>query len=285
MWPLDVLAKGRRDVLRIGRERVELWESAPQGLMLRGQHPLDGAGEPNAAALRAALRGLLHEGSSEQGETGSATSRLDAVIESAWLPVMLLDVGQTLWSRGQVEALLRHRLTQLYGDRDGLVCDVQLDHRAGDAVGLGYGLAPSVKQVVLDAVAAAGIRLASLQPAFAWGWQRLARHRRKRSGWWVWMEQDRSLIGNMENGRVSALNAGAMLPRDEAHALRLIEFEAARHGASEQEARGVVAGWHRPAADVGTQHGGHGLSWVSVAAPNPEPLPSTQAPLNAGSAA
>ena len=230
MWPLE---RGRDVLLRIGRERVELWERAQQGLVLRGQQSLDSAGEPDAAALQDALQRLLDETRGEQGGADKRARAVDAVLESAWLPVMLLDVGQTLWSRGQVEALLRHRLMRLYGDRDGPIWDLQLDHRAGDAVGLGYGLTPSVKQLVLGAVAAAGMRLASLQPAFAWGLKRLERERRTlRNGWWLWVEQDRSLVGCIERGRVSALNAGAMVPRDDARALRLIEIEAARRGVS-----------------------------------------------------
>lgn len=277
MWLLE----RRRDVVRIGRAQVEWWACEPEGLVLRAQQPLDGAAVGDVAALEAALSQVLDRTGAD-GSLRKPSPRLDAVLESAWLPVLALDIGQALWSRRQLEALLRHRLGQLYGEREVQAWDLQLDHRAGDAHGLGYGLAPVVKQAVDRAVAAAGVRLASLQPALAWGWQRLKTHRRRRrTGWWLWLEQDRSLVGRVECSRLSLLNAGAPVPCDGAQALRLIEIEAVRQGVSETQLSGVVAGWAHAHGAHSKQLEERGMSWVGVAAGPDAAL--DHAALNAGS--
>lgn len=279
MWPLE----RRCDVVRIGRERVELWQRAPQGFALRWQQALEGAGAPDAAVLGAALLRFFQTASAEAGAT-KASRRLDVVLESAWVPVMAFDVGSTLWSRQRLEALLRHRFGQLYGERDVQAWDLRLDHRAGDAQGLSYGLAPALKEAIDHALTAAGMRPASLQPALAWGWHQLRTDRKAwRSGWWLWLEQDRSLIGRVERGRLCFLNAGAPVPRDEDEALRLLQIEAVRQGVPELPVRGALAGWsHAPAAVA--QPAPSGLMRVAVAG-DAEPSQSMQAVLNVRGAA
>src|SRR5437762_693882 len=132
-----------REVLRVGRERVEHWVQRSQGLMLIGHQDMDLSGE----------------------------------------------------------------------------------HRSDALAKPGYALAPSVGDTLAKAAAAAGLRWASLQPAFAWGWQRLKVHHRWRVGgsWWVWMEQDRALVVRVQRGRVCTMNSSAVLPRSELQLQRLIE--------------------------------------------------------------
>jgi hypothetical protein len=245
VWPLEFGVKRRRDVLRIGRERAEYWARDAAGLELRGHHGL--SAQPGAeAALESELHAWLKTTASN-----APTKPVDLVLESAWLPLMLVELGRTLWSRAQVENLLRHRLAQLYAQPNESVggWQLQLDHRAGDAQALGYGLAPSIRQAVLGAVAAAGLRAASLQPAFAWGWQRLEHRRRGlRSGWWTWIEQDRALVCRVERGRITAMNGGAAVPVDVEQAARLVAVEAARTGVEGPGGEAVTAGWHDLAA-------------------------------------
>lgn len=240
MWPLEFGVKRRRDVLRIGRERAEYWAWEAAGLALRGHQVLSakpGAGAPLESELRNWLKTIGSD---------TPTRPVDVVLESAWLPLMLVELGRTLWSRGQVENLLRHRLSQLYSHASESASDwqLQLDHRVGDAQALGYGLAPPVRHAVLGAMVAAGLRAGSLQPAFAWGWQRLERRRRGiRTGWWTWTEQDRALVCRLQRGRITALNAGADVPADEEQAARLVAIEAARLGIAGPAGETVTVGW------------------------------------------
>ncbi|HZT56124.1 MAG TPA: hypothetical protein VFA35_07860 [Burkholderiaceae bacterium] len=286
MWPLE----RKRDIVRVGRERAERWAWNGERLILRGQETMDCAAGPDAAVLAAALRMLFHS-ARERGTRGEPSREVDVVFESAWLPVMSLELGRKLWSRTQVEALLRHRLGQLHARRDDPVGDweLQLDHRAGDAHALGYGLAPSVKQAAMNAAAATGRQLASLQPVFAWGWQRLSRHHRNlggaRSGWWVWIEQDRSLVCRIDRGRVIAVNPGAAVPRDDPQCLRLIQIEASRLGVLGPVGRGVAATWDGAESAVRGANDEARMSWVSVAAREIDPPRDRPAQPNAEAAA
>ncbi len=237
MWPLE----RKRDVLRIGRERAEYWAQDSIGLVLRGRLML--AAEPGAGEiLETELRTWLQV---RGGQIPRARS-VDVVLESAWLPAMVIETGRTSWSRGQAENLMRHRFTELHMRAGAPVDDwkLQLDHRPGDAQALGYGLASSTRQAVLGATAAAGQRAASLQPALAWGRQRLARRGRSlRAGWWIWIEQDRALVCRIEHGRMTAMNAGAPVPSDEEQCARLVAIEAARWGILDAGDAMVMASW------------------------------------------
>lgn len=289
MWPFERQA----DVVRIGRDRVEYWASSAQGLVLRGEQALVGAGSPQAAALAAGLGRLFQTVRSDAAMSRRSAATIDVVFESAWLPIMLIEVGHSLWSRRPLEALLRHRFSQLYNERDDPVTawSLQLDHRAGEAQGVGYGLTPPIRQAAIDAATAAGLRLASLQPAFCWGWQWLQRHRRsrvgavRRAGWWLWIEQDRALVCYLDaRGRLRSLNAGASVPEDAAQCLRLIEIEALRQGIPAEEVRGLVVGW-QPPPDATRGGVGARLGFVTVAAEGAAPPVGTAVPLPAGAGA
>ena len=242
MWPLR--PRRMREVVRVGRNRVERWVQRSQGLMLIGHQDMDLSSEHRNDALAKAVSALFKD-----DEPGIAPSRhVDLVLESAWLPAILLDVGPTLWSTRQVEALLRHRLAQLYDERDDPVSawSVQLDHRAGDLQGLGYALAPSVRDALAKAAAAAGLRWASLQPAFAWGWQRLKVHHR----WRVVLVVERGLA--VEHDEAVVL-VGVRVQRVLA-ALR-VDLDHDRHQVGLGHQRG---GLHLPLAPDPLRDGGDG---------------------------
>lgn len=237
MWLLE----RRRDVVRVGRERVERWRPGAQGLVLQDQREVGAHEGLSVEALRAALQALFGE---------NIRGPADVVLESAWLPVLLLNVGPEPASNAKLQALLRHRLGDLYGQAQGPIDTwaLLLDYRPGDPQALGYGFAPDVKQAVVEAAAASGQKLASVQPAFQWAARRLKR----RDGWWTWLEQDRALLARVRQGRVVALNAAAALPRDPADSARLVGIEARRLGEGVQDREAVTAGWSAP--------------WTSVAA-------------------
>ena len=197
------------------------------------------------------------------------------IFESAWMPIMLIETGHSLWSPKPIEALLRHRFSQLYNDRDDPVAawHLQLDYQPGEFQGMGYGIAPSIRQAAIDAAAAAGVRLASLQPAFSWSRQRLRRQRgrvlggaARRNVWWLWIEQDRSLVCHFDDrGRLHSLNAGAVVPKDAAQCRRMIDIEALRQGLPAEEAHVLLVDWQqRPHAAHGVVGGR--LAFVTIAA-------------------
>ncbi|QTN25664.1 hypothetical protein HZ992_12220 [Rhizobacter sp. AJA081-3] len=193
--------------------------------------------------MATALGGLLAEAGSAS-ESASTACAADVVLESAWLPVVLLDTGRELWRPAQVEALLRHRLARVYDERGDAVAgwELSIDHRAGDAQGLGFGLSPLVKSAVVSAVAASGCTMTSIQPAVQWGRQR---HRQRREGWWVWLEQDRAIVSHLEAGRMTAMNPAAALPSDHATCLAMLRIERLRLGIEKDDVGGVVAGWQQ----------------------------------------
>lgn len=243
MW----LFEKRCDVLRVGKLAVELWVREAGGLVKRRSAALGGEGY-----VRAAVQEVL------AGEVASRVA-VDVVVESAWLPVVLLEPGPNLLRREQVEALLRHRLARVYDERADAVANwaLNLEHRAGDAYGLGFSLSPLVKAPIEAGAQASGRRLASVQPAIQWARQ-IAK---PRDGWWVWFEQDRAMVAWLERGRVTALNAAADLPRDAVAVGRLVRIECARSGVGTADAPLHLSGWERPFAmgAVGA------LSWRGVA--------------------
>lgn len=255
MWPFD----SRLNVVRVGAGRVEHWACTGQGLMRSAQECLPPGARQGVAGpdeLRQAMRKLL---------TAGSPGRAHLVLESAWLPVLLLDTG-SLWSSAPLEALLRHRLSQLFDvpGHPGVFWQVMLEHRPGERHALGYGLAVEIRQALVDAGADAGVRWASLQPALAWGRQRL-RDRRVRDGWWVWGEQDRSLVCHLVGGRVDALNAGAPALGDVPDWRRALEVERFRFGVEAEIGPVVLAGWEAPAAQSAS-----GMTWASVGGDPPE---------------
>lgn len=286
MWPFE----RHSDVVRVGRDRVEYWAASTQGLVLGCEQTLDSAEGQQAAALASGL-GLLLRAVRATESSRQSVAPIDMVFESTWMPIMLIETGHALWSPKPIEALLRHRFAQLYNDRGDPVAmwHLQVDCRPGDARGMGYGMAPSIRQAAIDATAAAGVRMASLQPAFSWGWQRLQRPRRRVlggasrcNGWWLWIEQDRSLVCHFDaRGRLQSLNAGAAVPNDAAQCLRLIDIEALRQGLPAQEAHGLVVDWQlRPCAARGAT--GDRLTFVSISNQRDAPPFGAAAPAHAG---
>jgi len=228
VWPFEK----QRDVLRIGKHAVELWGREAGTRVKRRGVTIDGSVD-----LRGAVQLAL------EGESPTRAP-VDVVVESAWMPVLLLEPGPQLLRREHVEALLRHRLARVYDERSEAVSNwvLQVDHRPGDAYGLGFGLSPSARAAIEAGVQASGRPLASLQPAMQWA-RRIAK---PREGWWLWLEHDRAVLAWLERGCVAALHAAADVPRDAATVARLVRVEAARAGVSAPEAPVLLSGWEQP---------------------------------------
>jgi hypothetical protein len=233
VWPLE---RRSPTILRIGRERVEWWEAATgeRRAFAAIDHPLD------ASALDTAITQLLQT-------QPPAPRRLHVVVESAWSPVLALPAGPWRWNLAvQLGGLLRHRLEALYADATDPVASwtLRVDYRPGDASAIGHGLPATVRAAVERAVRTSGSELASLQPAVAWG-RTACRRVLPRRGWWLWLEQDRTIVAHFDREQVTAWQPAASALVDGVDAGHLVRIEAMRFGI-EETGPAVVCGWQAP---------------------------------------
>lgn len=258
MWPFDRWMNA--DVLRVCRDSVEHWADGPGGLVLRRHEPL--AAAMDASALQDAIGRLFADASHPR--------RVDAVIESAWLPVMLLAPGPEHRRVSDLEALLRKRVAALHDLDDASIAQwqVQIDGLPGQARVCGYALPVALRAAVTRATAAAGVAVRSLQPAWAWARAHASqRATRAHSGWWLWQESDRTLVANLFQGRVRSLHP-AIAPMNERFDLTaIIGAEAVRHGLAATSAV-VMSGWVAPTLVAKPAR------WLGVAAMQPMSRPT-----------
>ena len=223
MWPGD----GTRptECLRIGRHAVERWTSVDAILALSAEHALPQSSPPNPQRITEAIAALYAQ---------APDTPVALVLESAWLPVMLVDTGRTLLPAAQVEALVRHRFGLMHSDGPDPVSawELRIEHRAGSRHALAYGMAPQLKQTLIAAARVMGLRWAAMTPAFAWGLQRLrpAKSWPRSAGWFAWPEQDRTLVARIESNQVVGFNAGAPRVADVSGLLALVDSEGTRLG-------------------------------------------------------
>ncbi len=263
MWPLE--GRGGREWVRVGALSVERWVAAGRGLTLAGRQAVPVEARDDPAGLLPLLAALYPV---------PPGAKVGLVLESAWLPLLLADTGGTLWSRAQVELLVRHRMEALYGDGpEGLAgWTWRVDHRIGARHALGYGLAPAVKQALVAAGEGVGINWHELVPAFAWGWQRLREARRPstEAAWWLWPEQDRSVLARLEDGQVTGLNTAVEPCAEPAQVERAVGAEAVRQGGRDQDPV-IAASWLATPHPVLSRQR---LTWVSITGPEePGPAP------------
>lgn len=237
MWPFE----RARFVLRIGREWLDLWLQTGDGLTPVGEPIRLDPGAPDilVQAVTLLLTKAVAEGQSK-------VPPVDVVLESTCMPVLSLDFGDTLPDQAQIRALLHHRAVQIYGSAPigGGNWEVIGEARTGAERGVGYALAPATKLALLTAAAAAHCKVLSIQPAFAWGRARFGR--KSRHGWWLWCEQDRTLIAFMRHGWVCSLSAGAPRMVDEGVSVsELVSIESVRHGQGTETNSAFLAGWTR----------------------------------------
>lgn len=267
MWPLKRAPIG--ECLRIGRHAVQRWQAVDGTLSLLSEHALPQDAAPNSQRLAEAL-GALYPTSSGKPIT--------VLLESAWLPVTLVDTGPILLRATQVEALARHRFGLHYADSNDPVAawDLRIEHRAGSRHALAYGLPPSVKQTLVDAARTLGLEWAAMTPAMAWELERLRPSRTwpRSDGWLLWPEQDRTLVARIESNELCGLNPGAQRADDEPDLLRLVDAECVRLGVVSIAAQIVAAIWGPVPR---TARGGR-VTWFDVrgqAAPGAAPSRST----------
>ncbi len=236
MWPLDLMLS--REVLRLGYRSAERWVVGADGLTLETAASFRADRPPGISDVSLALRSLY----------GRSTCRASVVVlESAWLPVMLIEVGAQLWMDSQVASLMRHRFSLLYADSGSSVSawDVRVDYCAGERWAIGYALDPQLRRVFNEISKQMNIRLFSFVPAWTWAWKRLRpdRHWSGRTGQWAWVEQDRMLLTTFEAGRPAGLNPAMRLCSTTEEIERAADSEAMRLGHAIGTARIAAASW------------------------------------------
>lgn len=93
MWPFDsALLERRRPIVVAGRSCVELWSGGSAGFHCAGTAPISFEGARQLSSLGSALQHLFESARSQPG--GGA---VHVILESAWLPVLALDVGGIPW--------------------------------------------------------------------------------------------------------------------------------------------------------------------------------------------
>ena len=256
MWPFD---RGRdREYLRVGAIGIERWRSVEGGLTLVAEHRFAEVPAQSVQIMAAAVSALYPDG---------AASRVTVLLESACLPTMLIDTGPDHLSNKQLEALVRHRMSLAYEDDHNPVAilGLRIEHRAGQRHAMAYGLAPDFKQALLDAGGPAGVTWDAWLPAFSWGLQRLrsSGQRLSAEGWWLWPEQDRTLVARFASNQIVGLNPGAPRADTSADVLRLVDVEAARLGVTVVREPIAAASWN---SLRGLARPDDSVSWWSIGA-------------------
>jgi hypothetical protein len=214
---------------------------------------------------------LSHDPSSLVGAvrrvlTDQSHSNIALIVESAWLPVTLVDTGDALWRPGEVEGLVRHRFETVYAGNETRIdeWELRVDYRVGERFALGYGLPREVSQAFSSVAETLGITWDFVSPALAWG---LPQVRRLKGGhemarWIAWPEQDRCLLACVRGNEVVALNPAVTASMSGAVIERRIAIEGARTGAGAGDAPIVVAHWNS-APNAPRQTGR--LHWLNLA--------------------
>lgn len=256
MWRLERKSK---HCVRVGRLAVEHWAAVDGGMALETSVGLPADATGNPEQLVSALVELFRV---------RPIGRVALLLESAWLPLMLVDTGTSLLSASQIEKLIRHQMGLVYGDDPEPVAawTVRTLHRAGDRFAIGHGMSPRVGQAAVDAATQIGVVWDALLPASAWGWQQTCPFRRwsTPNGWWVWQEQDRSLLVRVESKRWVGLHAGAVPGDDGALIGRAIRAERARLGATDSCDPITVEQWQSEAPAPRTDER---IDWQAICAP------------------
>jgi len=254
VWPLS--RPKAEEVLRIGRHAVERWKAVDGSLAQVSAHALPQDAPPHPQRLAEAVSTLY---------ASAPALPITLVLESAWVPVMLVDTGAALLRSAQVDALVRHRFGLHHSDSLDPVTawDLRIEYRAGSRCALAYGMPPGLKQTLIDAGRAAGLEWAAMTPALAWGMERLRIAKRwpRTSAWFLWPEQDRTLVARVASNEVVGFNPGAASAGDETTLKRLVDAECARLGIESTTDPIAAARWY---AALRAARAGDRFAWLDL---------------------
>jgi len=212
-----------RPTLVVGARSLDLWLDDGRALRRLARQPLEAA-VVDVAALTSSLRAIA--------DKMPFNAPLTAVLESVWMPLLLVETGTQPLRRSALAALVRHRLALLYDEGSPAAqWDLRCDYAPGDSRALSYALAPHVRAALVEAGTAAGLTWRAIVPAFEWTRQRAAAlHRAPTPAWWCCGEQDRWLLARCQRGRIVALNPGTAPVEQASELAALVDAERVRVG-------------------------------------------------------
>jgi hypothetical protein len=224
VWPLE--RRRHPEVLLLGRKSVQRFSSPDrQSLVHVAEHSIEPLAAGDCAAMTDALVAMCRTRAPDQATL---------VVESAWMPTMLVDTGSGLLRSAELEALVRHRLGLYHADvRDPVSAwELRIEHRVGTRYALAYALSPQVKEAVLSAARSQHFEWSAITPAMAWGLERLrpAKNWSSGTGWWLWPEQDRTLIARLTSSGLVGLNPAAPRLTGNESVVAAVESECIRLG-------------------------------------------------------
>jgi hypothetical protein len=130
---------------------------------------------------------------------------MEVVLESAYVPIMRVETGASLWNSGQLRSLFVHRFGLLFGNGQAVdAWDFRSDHRFGDRSAMAFAL-PRAVRVLLDELGRERtIRLSAWRPALVWGLRHFPPTAPSACSkrWWAWGEQDRTMLLGFEGDDV-----------------------------------------------------------------------------------
>lgn len=270
MWPLKRIGRrSTQECLLVGRQAAERWSSVNGGLTLQDSVELSTAvpwaQSLASSILKDAVRALYPT---------SPSVPVQVILESAWLPVALLEVGSGLLNAAQLQTLARYRFTQLLSDSadpgaPNEPLELRIECRAGSRQALAYALAPELKRNFEAAAKASNLQWAALSPALSWGWARLCQSKMwpRSAAWFIWPEQDRTLLARVSGEAVVGLNPGASVVGSATEISRLLDAEGARLGLEARTEVVAAATWRERGFDDDAS-GIDTLRWLDIRNPD-----------------
>lgn len=225
---LDRLRRKPSVLLHIERNRLSLLVragSAWQILFITdiAHTPAHTDDRPLQAALREVMQHL------------TSPSVITVLCDSRWAPLSMLQTGSRPLQQTQLQALVQHRFSEIYGART-VDWHYSIEYRAGDAQALAFalpnGLRTAIRQLTTPSDSKAHEVI--IAPTFGWIWNTVWRKNAARNAWLIANEQDRSIVMRLKGGRCIALQpSGPHLTRTE-EAMAAVQTEAKRFGIIDQ---------------------------------------------------
>lgn len=183
MWPR------KQCILRLGRHGCELWlEQSRAVLGLAKQSVPQAEAQSPYEPLRLAIQQLAQH--------VPARARVQVIVDSHWLPVLLVDTGHAPLAGGHINTLAMHRFAEVRGEAVRNWAFMS-NYLAGDRKALAFGCPPQLQQVVQSTLAenAAPRAFCGLQPTLSWAMAKApAKLGMQSNRCTVLHEQDRSLM-------------------------------------------------------------------------------------------
>lgn len=165
MWRPDWfgLARAEELILRLGQGCFQLWKENGPGLALINSVPTADIAHDQHSKIGEALNALLGQVPPD--------ATFQVLVDSKWMPVALLDIGQRPLSQERVQLFARHRFTELYGDQ-AKDWRIQFSYTPGDRYALAVACADALMAAITHALSKADVassrRITSVQSTLVW---------------------------------------------------------------------------------------------------------------------